>query len=60
MVQSIWSSVGFLYLHGHLFLYVREVFFNFVEDIYWFFKLFVLFYTYLVFSLCPRFPEGFV
>ena len=49
LVQSIWSSVGFLYVHGHLFLQVREVFFyNFVEDIYWPFKLglFTLFYTY--------------
>jgi hypothetical protein len=40
LVQAIWSSVGFLYVHEHLFLSVREVFFlNFVEDIYWPFNL---------------------
>ena len=34
LVQSIWSSIGFLYFHGHLFLLVRGVFFyNFVEHI---------------------------
>jgi hypothetical protein len=49
LVQTIWSSVGFLYVQGHLFLYVGEVFFhNVVEDIYWPFKLeiFLFFYTY--------------
>ena len=36
LVQFIWCSVGFLYVHGHLFLWVWEVFFyNFVKDIYW-------------------------
>jgi hypothetical protein len=47
--QSIPGSVGFLYVYGHLFLQVREVFFfNFVEDVYQPFKLgiFLLFYTY--------------
>jgi hypothetical protein len=40
LVQSILSSVGFLYFHGHLFPYVREVFFyNFAQDIYWQFTL---------------------
>jgi hypothetical protein len=42
------ESVGFLYVHGHLFLEVGEVFFhNFVEDIYWPFKLeiFLIVYT---------------
>jgi hypothetical protein len=28
LVQSIWSSVGFLYVHGHFLLYARGVFFN--------------------------------
>jgi hypothetical protein len=49
LVQSIWSSVGFLHVHGHLFLWVKEVFlYTFVEDIYWASKLgiFTLFYTY--------------
>ena len=57
LVQFIWCSVGFLYVHGHLFLWVWEVFFyNFVKDIYWPFELgiFTLFYTYLV-LLCPGF-----
>jgi hypothetical protein len=27
LVQSIWHSVGFLYIYGHLFPYVRKVFF---------------------------------
>jgi hypothetical protein len=36
LVQTIWSSVGFLYVHEQLFLSVGEDFFyNFVEDIYW-------------------------
>jgi hypothetical protein len=49
LVQPIWSSVGFLYAPGYLFLQVGEVFFyNFVEDIYWPLKLkiFLLIYTY--------------
>jgi hypothetical protein len=64
-VQFIWSFVGFLYVHGHLFLYVREVFFyDFVEYIYWSFKLgiFDLFYTFRLrfgLLLCPGFPECF-
>jgi hypothetical protein len=33
LVQTIWSSVGLLYVHGHLFVYVRKIFYNFVEDI---------------------------
>jgi hypothetical protein len=61
LVQSIWGSVVLLYVYGHLFL--QEVFFyNFVQDMYWLFKLeiFTVFYTYigLVFSLCPGFPDG--
>jgi hypothetical protein len=40
LVQSIWNSVGFLYVYGHLCLLVRKGFFyNFIEDIYWPFKL---------------------
>jgi hypothetical protein len=49
LAQIIWSSVGFFYVEGHLFPYVREVFFyTFVEVIYWLFKLgiFNLLYTY--------------
>ena len=35
LVQSIWGSVGFLYVRGHLVLKVIAVFFyGFVEDIY--------------------------
>jgi hypothetical protein len=31
----IWSFIGFLYLYGHLFLLVGEVFFyDFVEDVF--------------------------
>jgi hypothetical protein len=55
LVQSIWSSVGFLYVYRNLFLQVREVYsYNFVEDIYWPFKLgiFALFCTY--YSYVPR------
>jgi hypothetical protein len=66
LVQSIWSSVGFLYVHGHLFLQVKEVFFyTFVEAMYWPFKLgFFHSLLYLlslgfVFSLCPGFPGCF-
>ena len=34
LIQSIWNSVGFLYIYGLLFL-VRDIFFyNFVEDAY--------------------------
>ena len=40
LVPSVWCSVGFLYVHGHLFLKVREAFFyNFVEAVYWHFQL---------------------
>jgi hypothetical protein len=40
LAQAIWSSVGFFYVYEHLVLYIRKVFFyNFVEDIYWPFKL---------------------
>jgi hypothetical protein len=57
LVQTIWSSIGFLYVPGHLFLSVKEVFFyNFleniywkrIENIYWPFKVgvFTFFYTY--------------
>ena len=48
MCQSIWSSVGFLYVHGDLFLLAREVFFYNFVDIYWPFKLkiFILIYNY--------------
>jgi hypothetical protein len=65
LVQSIWSSVGFLYLYGHLFLWVRKVFFyNFVEDIYRLFKLeiFIFFYTYSPYgwsSIVSGFPGCF-
>ena len=48
LVLSIWSSIGPLYVHGHLFL-VGEIFlYNFVEDIYWCFdlKFSILIYTY--------------
>jgi hypothetical protein len=38
LALSFWNFVGFLYVH--LFIKVREVFFyNFVEDIFWPFKL---------------------
>ena len=49
LIESIGSSISFLYVHGHWFLQVRKVFFyNFVEDIYWpvNFEIFTLFYTY--------------
>jgi hypothetical protein len=66
LVQSIWSSVDFLYGYGHIFLWIRKFFFyNFVEDIYWPFKLgiFIPFYTYLslglIFLLCSGFPGWF-
>ena len=58
LVQSIWSSLGFMYVCGYLFLRVREVFFqNFVEDILFgnLQSLLYLLSVCLVLSLCPRF-----
>ena len=49
LIQSIWSSLGFFYIHGHLFLQVGKVsYYNLVEDIYWRFNLviFTLFCTH--------------
>jgi hypothetical protein len=66
LVPSVWCSVGFLHVHGYLFLLVREViFYNFVEDVCWPFELGILpsllylLLLGLVFSLCPGFLECF-
>jgi hypothetical protein len=43
MVQSIWYSIGFLYIYYHLFLYNRQIFFSdFVEALFWPFEIGIL------------------
>jgi hypothetical protein len=50
LVPFIWST-GFLYLYGHPFLYVGEVFFyDFAEDIFMFFELEIFTLLYSNFS----------